>query len=327
MFKPVVLRRREAVAALLAFPFAARSQQPAGPWPSKPVTIIVPSAAGGAADFIGRTFAQYLTNSVPGSRTVVDNRAGAGGILGTLAAKAAPADGYTFLVSTNSTHAANVSLYRNLRYDPVKDFVQVGMFGTYGSVLLARKDAPYQTLVQFIDHARANPGKLNYGYYSSSSHVPAELFRTRAQLRFTGVSYKAITQVLTDLIGGQLDFAFVDMLSAAPALQNDRLLALAVTTPASLPTLPRVPPVTSALPGYEVQGWFGLSAPAGTPAAVVAEVGQLVRRAVDDAAVRRGLEDRGLTPRAVTGPAFERFVAEDVARWAEWVRLAGIEPQ
>lgn len=324
---PFILRRREAVAALLAFPLVAQAQQSAGGWPTKPVTIIVPSAAGGAADFVGRTFAQYLNAALPGSRAVVDNRPGAGGILGTLAAKAAPADGYTFLISTNSTHAANVSLYRNLRYDPLKDFVQVGMFGTNGSVLLVRKDAPYKTLTQLIEHARINPDKLTYGYYSSSSHVPAELLRSRAQLRFTGASYKAITQVLTDLMGGQLDFAFVDTLSAAPALQNDRLLPLAVTTPGSLPTLPKVPPVASAIPGYEVQGWFGLSAPAGTPPAVVAEMGQLVRRAVDDAGVRRALEDRGLTAKSLVGPGFERFVSEDVARWAEWVRIAGIEVQ
>jgi tripartite-type tricarboxylate transporter receptor subunit TctC len=327
MQTPVRLRRRDALAVLAGLPLAARAQQAAKAWPSRPLTIIVPSAAGGAADFVGRSFAQYLGTVLPGESAIVENQAGAGGIIGTLATKAAPADGHTFMVSTNSTHAANVSLYRNLRYDPLTDFAQVGLFGTYASVLVAHRDAPYRSLAQFIDFARAHPGRLNYGYYSSSSQVPAELLRTRANLRFSGAAYKAITQMLTDLMGGQLDFVFVDMLSAAPALQNDRLVALAVTSGRALPSLAQVPPVASALPGYEVQGWFGLSARAGTPPEVVARMARLVRGALEDAAFRRALEARGLTTRSLTGPAFERFVAEDVDRWAEWIRLAGIERQ
>lgn len=327
MQSPFEPTRRDALAALAMLPLAARSQQPAHAWPSRPLTIIVPSVAGGAADFIGRSFAQFLGSVLPGHSVIVENQAGAGGIIGTLAAKAAPADGYTFMVSTNSTHAANVSLYKNLRYDPLKDLTQVGLFGTNGSVLVVRKDAPYKTLAQFIDHARAHPGQLNYGYYSSSSQVPAELFRSQAKLQFSGASYKAITQVLTDLMGGQLDFVFVDTLSAAPALQNDRLVPLAVTSARSLPSLPQVPPVASALPGYEVQGWFGLSARAGTPPEEVSRMAQFVQRALDQPEFRRGLEARGLTTRSLIGPAFERFVAEDVTRWAEWIRLAGIERQ
>ena len=233
----------------------------------------------------------------------------------------------SFLISTNSTHASNVSLYRALRYDPLKDFVQVGMFGTFASVLVARRDAPYKTAQELIDYARAHPNKLNYGYYSSSSQVPAELLRTKAGLAFTGVSYKAITQLLTDLIGGQLDFVFVDTLSAAPALQNDRLRPLAVSAPRSLGNLPEVPPLAATLPGYEVLGWLGLSAPAGTPKAVVEQVGSLVARATADAAFRRSAEERGLSPRTLVGADFERFVREDIGRWAEWIKLAGIEAQ
>lgn len=320
------IRRRSALLGLLSLPLLARAQA-AEPWPSKPVTIIVPSAAGGAADFIGRSFSKFVSTSLPGSQVVVDNRPGAAGILGTLAAKSATPDGYTFLIATNSTHAANVSLYRNLRYDPVKDFVQVGMFGTNASVLVARKDAPYKNLGQFIDHVRANPGKLNYGYYSSSSQVPPELLRRKAGLDFVGVSYKAITHILTDLMGGQLDFVFIDTLSATPAIQNERLMPLAVTAAQPLPSLPDVPAVATVLPGYEVLGWFGLSAPVGTPQEVVREMGELVRRAADDPAFRRGLEQRGLSSRPLTGEAFARFVSDDVGRWRDWIKTAGIAPQ
>jgi len=319
-------RRRSVLMSLAAIPLVLRAQ-PAQPWPNKPISIVVPSAAGGAADFVGRTFGHFLSGALPGSSVVVDDRPGAGGILGTQYVKAAQPDGYTFLVSTNSTHAANVSLYRNLKYDPVKDFAQVGLLGTYASVLVVRKDAPYKTLGEFIEFARAQPGKLNYGYYSSSSQVPAELFRTMAKLQFTGASYKAITQVLTDLMGGQLDFVFIDTLSASPALQNDRLRALAVTSGRPLNSLPHVPPVSTTFPGYEVLGWFGLSAPAGTPKSVVEKMASLVRGATEDAAFRRSVEERGLTPRAIIGSDFDRFVKEDIARWADWIKLAGIEVQ
>jgi len=327
MKPPFDLTRRDALATLAMLPIAAHAQRSKSAWPSRPITIVVPSTAGGAADFVGRSFAQFLGTALSGQNIVVDNRAGAGGIVGTLAALAAPADGHTFLISTNSTHAANVSLYKNLRYDPIRDFVQVGLFGTYASVLIVRKDAPFKTLAQFIEHARSNPGKLNYGYYSSSSHVPPELLRVRAQLQFSGASYKAITQVLTDLMGGQLDFVFVDTLSAAPALQNDKLMALAVTSARGWSDPPPIPPVASILPGYEVQGWFGLSARAGVPPDVVAKMAQLMQRALDNTEFRIGLEARGLTTQSLTGQAFERFVAEDVTRWAEWIRLAGIEPK
>ncbi len=307
-------------------PWALRAQ-PSAAWPTKPIDIVVPSAAGGAADFVGRAFGQFLTASLPGARVVVDDKPGAGGVLGTQFVKAAPADGYTFLISTNSTHAANVSLYRNLRYDPIKDFALIGSFGTFASVLVGRADAPYRTTAEFIEYARAHPGKLNYGYYSSSSRVPAELFRSMGKLDFVGASYKAITQVLTDLIAGQLDFVFIDTLSAAPALQNTRLRALAVTGPRPLPNLPGVPPVAASLPGYEVLGWFGLTAPAGTPAAVVEQMSRMVAGAVDNPAFRQSMEERGLTPRAVVGAEFERFVRQDITRWADWIRLAGIEAQ
>lgn len=296
-------------------------------WPDRPITIFVPSAAGGAADFVGRTWAAYLSSALAGAAVTVENRAGAGGILGTLAARAAPADGHAFLISTNSTHAANVSLYAKLGYDPEKDFEPVGLFGKFAAVLMVRTDGALKSVPDLIDHARRHPGKLTFGYYSSSSQVPAELLKARASIDVVGTSYKNITQIMTDLIGGQIDFAFLDMLSAAPGLKNERLRAIGLSAPQRDPTLPQVPAVAETLPGYEVQGWIGLHAPAGTPRAIIERVDAIIQKALADETVRKGLETRGMAVSAMNAQALRGFVAEDVKRWAQWVALAGIAAQ
>lgn len=322
--------RRSLLQGMASLPLAclpvARAFASAAAWPAtKPISIIVPSASGGAADFIARTFAQHVPRTLPGANVVVDNRPGAAGILGTLAAKSAAADGYTFLLTSNSTHAANVSLYRKLRYDPLKDFVQIGMFGHFSSVLLVRANAPFKTLPELIAAARSQPGKLNYGYYSSSSQVPAELLRVLAKLDFQGASYKSVTQILTDLMGGQLDFVFIDTLSAAPALQNDRLRPIAVSSPQPLPALAQVPAAHTVVPGLELQGWFGLAAPAGTPAVAVEGMGRALQQAMADSAVQQAFSERGFENQWRSGPDLQRFIQDDIRRWAKWVDMAGIE--
>jgi len=296
-------------------------------WPTKPITIVVPSAAGGAADFTARTFGNFITKVIPTATVVVDDKPGAGGIVGTMAVKTAPADGYTYLISTNSTHAANVSLFSKLDYDPQRDFEPVGVFGTFGTVLMVNASSPHKTLPQLIQFAKSNPNKLSFGYYSSSSRVPAELLKARAQINCTAVSYKNITQIVTDLLGGFIDFAFMDMLSAAPALQNARLLPLAVSASKREVTLPQVATVADTLPGFEVQGWIGLHAPAGSPKPALARVEQLIQQAMANEDVHKALESRGMSVSYMSAEAMRTYVKEDVVRWAEWVKLAGIQPQ
>ncbi|WP_427305990.1 Bug family tripartite tricarboxylate transporter substrate binding protein [Cupriavidus sp. H39] len=300
----------------------------ASPWPNRPIRLLVPSAAGGAADFVARTFASFLQKRLPPNATVVvENRPGAGGIVGTEAAKNAPADGYTFLIASNSTHAANVSLYRRLPYDPVKDFAPVGMFGTFGTILIVPKNGPFMSVPELIRYAKAHPGKMTYGYYSSSSRVPPELLRVRAGLDYTGAPYRNITQIVTDMLGGQIQFAFLDSLSAAPALQNAQLAAIAVTSSQRMRQLAGVPTVAESMQGLEVQGWLGLAAPAGTPEDVVRRMSALVSEAIDDPNVRTALERQGMTPQAMTPAALRAHMVADRSRWAGWVKAAGIEAE
>ena len=316
--------------SLLSLPLLCAAFEPAraqSKWPSRPITIFVPSAAGGAADYVGRTWAAYLSSALSGSPVTVENKAGAGGIVGTLAARSAPPDGHAFLISTNSTHAANLSLYAKPGYDPEKDFEPVGLFGKFATVLMVRSDGPFKTVPDLIDFARRKPDALTFGYYSSSSQVPAELLKSRAGIRVVGTSYKNITQIITDLIGGQIDFAFLDMLSAAPGLKNDRLRAIAVSSPKPSAALPQVPTVAQTLPGYEVEGWIGLHAPAGTPRPIIERVDGIIQKALTDDEVRKGLEGRGMVVSAMDSRAMRSFVAEDVKRWAQWVSIAGIVPQ
>ncbi|MFC4276903.1 Bug family tripartite tricarboxylate transporter substrate binding protein [Achromobacter aloeverae] len=310
-----------AAALLAVLPDAARAA-----WPDKPVTLIVPSAAGGAADLTARTFAQFL-GARTGQSIVVEDRAGAGGIVGTHAAKIAPHDGYTFLLSTNSTHSANQFLYKSLPYDAQQDFRQVGMFGTFGTVAIARPDAPYKTVPELVQYAQAHPGKVFFGYYSSSSQVPPELFKARAGIKIDGAAYKNITQIITDLRGGQIDFAFVDYLTAMGQIDGKSLRPLAVTGAQRHPSWPDVPTMDSYYPGYVVEGWLGLSAPAGTPEDIVQAMNGYMAQALQDKATADKLRALGLMPKSMDVPRFDAFVKADTQRWKEWVDVAGIQPQ
>ena len=325
---PTRLSRRALLAASLALPgLAPRGAAAEGdPWPTRTVRLIIPSAAGGAADFVGRTLGRFFEPRL-GQPVVVDNRPGAGGITGTEAAKLAAPDGYSFLVATNSTHAANEFLYRRLPYDPVRDFAHVGLLGTYPTIAVVASDAPFRSIPALVAQARANPGRVFFGYYSSSSLVPAALLKARAGIDVTGAAYRNITQIVPDLIGGQIQFAFLDSLSAAPALQSGRVMPIAVSAPRRTAQQPDLPTVAESIPGFVVEGWFGLTAPAGAPGPVLDRMQDLLRQAVADPAVAAALTRQGLTPGFAPGEAMDRFLVEDRARWRDWVALAGIQPE
>lgn len=295
-------------------------------WPSRPVRIIVPSAAGGGADFTARLFGRFLERS--GAVVVVDNRPGAGAVIGTDAAKSMPADGHNFVLATNSTHAANPYLFRRLPYDPIRDFDMVGLFGTYSSILVVAENSPYRSVADLLAAARAAREGIFFGYYSSSSRVPAELLRVATDTRMQGVSYRNITQILTDMPQGQLAFAFLDAVSATPALQpGSRLRPIAVSGTTRDARLPEVPTVAETIPGFAMEGWMGFAAPAGSPRPLLLRANAAIAEAVADPTTRERMAAQGLTPRSVSLEEAQAFLVADTARWAEWVRIAGIEPE
>jgi tripartite-type tricarboxylate transporter receptor subunit TctC len=215
--------------ALAAFSALGITAAHAQTYPSKPIKFVVPFSAGSATDNVGRILAQAMGEAM-GQTITVENKAGANGILGAEVVKAAPADGYTFLVTTSTTQAANVHLYRKLPYDPVKDFTPIGKIGETGFILMVTTDFPAKDMKEFVSYAKANPGKLAFGHGSSGSLVSAAMLTELAGLQTVNVPYKSIPPALTDLLGGQIQFAFADTGNAVSQMNGGRMRGLGVTT-------------------------------------------------------------------------------------------------
>ena len=243
-------------------------------YPTKPVTIIVPFAAGGTTDILARIIGQALTAEL-GQSVVVDNRAGAGGNIGGQAAAKATPDGHTLFMGTVGTHAINASLYKKMPFDPVKDFAPLTRVANVPNLLVANPAQPYKSVKDLIAYAKANPGKVNFGSSGngSSIHLSGELFKSLAKVDMQHVPYKGSAPAVTDLLGNQIGIMFDNMPSAIQHVRSGKLVPLAVTTAKRSPELPSVPTIAEAgVPGYEATSWFGMFAPAGTPAPVLAKL-------------------------------------------------------
>jgi tripartite-type tricarboxylate transporter receptor subunit TctC len=326
------LRARRALYAVLGAAWCAALALAAPParaqadaWPSRQIRLIAPSAPGGATDSVGRILGRYFEQQLK-QPVIVEAKPGAGAALGAQYVKTAPPDGYTFLISGSSTHSANPFLFAKLPYDPQKDFRDVGMVGFIPAIGMVHKSSPIRSTADLIRYAKQHPGKLSYGHATSSSQVPPAIIKSRADVDLLAVPYKSLAQIITDLAGGTLDFTFLDIMSAAPALQNPNIVAIATTSAQRLPSMPNVPTVAEALPGYEVESWIGIAAPADTPTAIVEKMNSLLRSALADREVRASLEKLGMTVRAMSLAEISEFVVADRRRWAEWVRIAKIEP-
>ena len=240
-------------------------------YPAKPVRLIVPFTAGSATDQVGRLIGQQLQAAL-GQPFVVENRPGAqGSIAASEVARAAP-DGYTLLVTTNTPQAANVSLFKKLPYDPVKDFTPVVRMGTTSFVLMTKSDFPARNLKEFIAHVKGQPGKLSEGYGSAGSQVSGSMLKSMAHLDFVEAPYKGIPQAVTDVLGGSLAFTFVDLGNALGQLKGGKMKGLGVTSEKRSAVVPDIPAIAETLPGYELIAWFALMAPANTPKEVVAKL-------------------------------------------------------
>lgn len=319
-----------ALAAGLALPalllsFGAHAQTP-DVYPSRGITIIVPFTAAGTTDILARLVGQKLGEKFDKS-VVVENRPGAGGNIGTaLVAKSAP-DGYTLVMATIGTHAINSSLYKSMPYDAVRDFTPLTRVAMVPNVLVVNKDAPYNTVQELIAYGKANPGKLTFGSSGNGTtlHLSGELFKLRTGVPITHIPYKGSTPAIADLLGGQISMVFDNMPSVIQHIKAGRLKALAVTSSTRNAQLPDVPTIEeSGVPNYEVWSWFGLLAPAGTPAAVIDRLNREIVAIIRQPDVNTRILELGSVPKPETSAEFGAFIRAETDKWARVVKEAGV---
>jgi tripartite-type tricarboxylate transporter receptor subunit TctC len=294
-------------------------------YPDRPIRLIVPFLAGGGGDTLAR-LAIGPAQARLGQAFVVDNRPGAGGNVGAEAAARATPDGYTLFYGTNGTHAINEALYPRLGFRPHEDFIPVAPLSRIVLVVLVRRDLPAETLPQLIAWLKANPGRATYGSAGNGTtgHIAAEMFRVAAGVDIVHVPYRGNAAAMTDLAAGRIDLAIELIPAAFAAMQNAAVRTLAVTSGAPLPTHPQLPTVASVLPGFEVSAWDGIFAPAGTPAPVVARLGEAFTEGLRDEALAAALRARGAEPSPpMTPTAFAAFIAAERTRWGDAVRASG----
>jgi tripartite-type tricarboxylate transporter receptor subunit TctC len=295
-------------------------------YPRRPVRLIAPFPAGGGVDIVARQIAQKLSESW-GQQVVVDNRTGATGIIGTDLAAKATADGYTLIMGNVATHAVNVSLYKKLPYDPEKDFAPITLVARVPEILVVHPSLAATSVKELVALARAKPGQLTVGSAGRGSppHLAAELFQWLAKVQFVHVPYKGSSPALADLIGGQINLYFSNILSATPHVKSGRLRALGVTGAKRSAVMPEVPTIAEAgVPRYEEYNWYGLLAPKGTPAAVLAKVhrdvvGVLRAPEVEERLIKDGAEVIGNTPQE-----FARFIRSEIDKYASVIKERGL---
>jgi tripartite-type tricarboxylate transporter receptor subunit TctC len=297
-------------------------------WPTKQVTVVVPFAAGGTTDMFGRIFAQAM-NAKYGQPFVVENRAGAGGNIGSAAVARGPKDGYTLLVGTVSTHAINPYLYKNLPYDTEKDFQPVSLFARLPNLLVVHPRIPAKTLPEVIAHLKANDGKLSYGSsgVGTSIHLAAELFQIKTGTKMTHVPFRSSGEVMNNLIGGHIDLAFDNMTSAWPQAKAGKLQAIAVTSLERSAIAPEVPTMNDTLKGFDATSWHGLFAPAGTPQAIVDQISADVKTIFSSPEVVKTLSEIGAVPAPMTPKDFSAFIATERVKWQDVVKASGASAQ
>src|SRR5262245_22040453 len=305
---------------LFAVSFSCFSQG----YPAKAIKLIVPFPAGSATDHIARLTGSELQQAL-GQPVVVENKPGAqGGIAAAEVAKAAP-DGYTLMMTTNTPQAANVILFKKLNYDPVKDFSPVARLGTTSFMLMVKPDYPAKNLKEFLSFSRTKNQSAGYG--SAGSQVSLVMLKSMGKLDVVEVPYKGIPQAVTDTMGGQLAFTFVDLGNALAQAKGGKLRGLAVTSAKRTPLSPDLPAIAEELPGYELIAWFALMAPAKTPADVVQKVHDAAVKSLAKPDVKEKYATIGIDPAPMSPAQLARFIDSEIAHWAKLVKLAGIQPE
>ena len=318
--------RTIAIAVLAHGSWPAGTSAFAQAYPTKPIRMIVTFPAGSGADIVARTAGQKMVESL-GQQIVIDNRAGAGGIIGAdLAAKAVP-DGYT-IVMVSSAHTINASMYSRLPYDPAKDFAPITMLASTPYLLVAHPSVPVKNVAELIALAKARPGQINYasGGIGVGSHLAGELFKTMTGVDIVNVPYKGAPQATADVVGGQVQLALSTMPTALPLVRAGKLRALAVTSLERVAATPEFATIAETVPGFDVRTWQGLLAPPGTPPAIIAKLREHVIMALNAREVAERLSVQGYQTVGNTPREFAQIISSEIARWRSVVKAAGIKP-
>ncbi|MDO8596539.1 MAG: tripartite tricarboxylate transporter substrate binding protein [Sulfuricaulis sp.] len=295
-------------------------------YPVKPIRFIAPNLPGGPTDILARLIGQKLAESM-GQPVVIENRAGAGGNIGTEAAAKSPPDGYTLVTGNNATFGANVSLYKKLAFDPIKDFAPVVLVASQPNILVVHPSLPVTSVRELIALAKARPGELNYSGsgMGAAAHLAAEFFKSLTKTDIVHISYKSAAPALTDLIAGQTQLMFATSLSVMPHIRSNRVRALAVTTAKRARVMPELPTVAEAgVPGFEAATWHGVFVPAGTPTAIVDRLNAEINRMLQLPDVRERLGALGAEIIGGTPQEFSDHIRREIPKWAKVIKDAGV---
>jgi tripartite-type tricarboxylate transporter receptor subunit TctC len=318
------MSRRAALTLLLA---AGATPAFAEDYPSRPVTILTPFAAGIATDTAARLIGKYLQDSL-GQPFIVENRDGAGGMIAAEAVARAAPDGYTILLTSNSTHSAAPALFKTVPYDPIKDFTPIARVGSLPSFIAVTPDLPVKTIQEFVAYAKANPGKINAGYGNSTGRITTETFKRRLNLDITPVAYRSNPAAVTDLMAGHVQMGVPDFSTGLPMLKAEKIRPLAVLTKERDPTLPDVPTLNeTVMPGYDLLAWTGIFGPAGMPQKAVDTLAKPIEAALAKQDVRDRFRDAGVEIFWIGPAGFSNYVKTELVKWTTLIKSAGIEPE
>ncbi len=298
-------------------------------WPSKPIKYVVPFSTGGVSDGVARLIAQHLGDKL-GQPVIIDNKPGVSGIVGTQSVAHAPADGYTLMGGTITTHAVNPFFTKNLGYDPVKDFTPINLVGMVSNVLVVSATSRFNSVQQIITELKAKPDSLTYGTAGAgtSQHLSGQLFQSITGTQLRQIIYKGGSQAMVDLVGGQIDMVFETVAAARPMIDSKRVKVLGVTSKNRLPNLPNVPSLAElGVANFEMQSWQGVFAPVGTPKPIVDRLGKEIAEIVAMPDVQERLRQLGVEPDGRTSDAFAIFQRAEIAKWGKVIKSAGIQAE
>lgn len=315
---------KTSIAIAMVGALASAGLAQADAWPAKTVTFVVPFPVGSTTDNVARKMAEYMRNET-GATIVVENRVGADGNIAAQYVLRQPADGYTLFITGNSVHGANANLYKELPFDPIHDFDAIGGVMTIPMVLTVQPSFPARNVQEFVVEAKRRGKPLFYATGNNSTRGASELFKLRYDFSADHIPYKGSPQVVTDLLGGQFDFAFIDANTVRPFLQDGRLKALAITSDKRLPSLPDVPTVAEGLPGFQFGAWVGVVVRTGTPKDIQTRIESIVENYANDTAAVEYLVSINSAPMPMTANQLGGFIKAETETWAEIVKTANIE--